>query len=172
MTDSRIWALGAPDPAQAKYYVVVACCEAGSAEGYWHSALGVLFNGEWLPGYDPLPPRNRAGDYPHEYRYEVVPYGGRYRSAGVRGVPRAHVPLVKEVLRNAEANPHVCPGDLVFDEDNWIDADIPPSAVRAAAKAEAEHLLEQADRLVWAAQHRAEVLRASARDLLARTEGE
>src|SRR5690606_3312679 len=56
-----------------------------------------------------------------------------------------------------------------FDEDNWIDADIPQSAVRAAAKAEAEHLLEQADRLVWEAQQRAEALRACARALLATT---
>lgn len=152
--------------AQAKYYVVVACCEARSGERYWRSALGVLFNGDWLPGYDPQPPRNRAGDYPYEHRYEVVPYGGRYRSAGVQGVPREHVPLVKEALRNAEANPHIC-GDLVFDEDNWIDADIPPSAVRAAAKAEAEHLLQRADQIVWAAQHRAEAMRASARALLA-----
>lgn len=162
--------------AQAKYYVVVACCEARSGERYWRSALGVLFNGDWLPGYDPQPPRNRAGDYPYEHRYEVVPYGGRYRSAGVQGVPREHVPLVKEALRNAEANPHIC-GDLVFDEDNWIDADIPPSAVRAAAKAEAEHLLQRADQIVWEAQHRAKVLRASARALLANvapvmTEGE
>jgi hypothetical protein len=144
-----------------KYIIVVACREAGSGEARWHSALGVMADGAWI-GDSPEPYANRAGDYPHESRYEVVPFDGRYSSSGVRGVPRAHVDLVCGVLEHPSVNPH-CSG--VDDEDNWIDADLPSWAISTAREWLRSRLLADADEIMTLATARAESLRRKAAGL-------
>lgn len=154
-------------PTYCKFVVVVACREAGSGEARWHAELGIMAPVrygstvyEWL--YGPPPPPNRAGDYPHETRYYVVPGDGRYRSAGVRGVPRAHVDLVMSCLEGATVNPH-CSGTT--DEGNWIDGDIPSAAIVAALLREAELAEQEATETLAAATRKAALLRSDASDL-------
>lgn len=146
---------------EVRYIAVVACREAGSGEARWWAALGVLLDGHWV-GPDPRPPANRAGDYPREYRYEVRPGGGRYRSAGVHGVPQPHVEHVCSLLDRALVNPH-CPG--VFAEDNWIDGDLPEAIVERARGALAKALRRDAAVVLYRARMSAAALRASARAL-------
>jgi hypothetical protein len=150
---------------QIKYVVIVACREAGSGEASWHAELGVLLDDEWVEGWDPTPPPNRAGDYPRESRYAVVPYGGRFRGYGISDVHAAHVPLIKELLRNPIVNPHMC-GLTSLLERNWIDADLPLDAVVAGHRAVARLIRSRAE-IDFA---RAEAALASAQREVARLE--
>jgi hypothetical protein len=123
--------------------------------------LGVLFDGLWVPGWAPLPPMNRAGDYPAETRYVVVPHDGRYRSAGIHGVSSAHVDVVCGVVERAIVDPH-CPELARQNIPHWIDCDLPTAAIAAGREALRSALWEDADTIMDRAAARAEALRAQA----------
>ena len=145
-----------------KYVAVVACREAGSGEAHWYAAVGALGNGAWI-GESPMPPPNRAGDYPKETIYDLVPHEGRYRNAGIHGVQKPHVKPLLDVL-DGRANPHC--RDRLYASDNWLDVDVPQHLIAAGIEWKRQCLLREADEVLWLAQHKADSLRRDAEELL------
>ncbi|NBC16386.1 MAG: hypothetical protein GVY18_03615 [Bacteroidetes bacterium] len=151
-----------------EYRVIIAVRHAGSGEARWHAALGVLGNGQWI-GESPEPPPDRDGSHPKVWGYTVDPFGGRYKTAGVREVPAEHVDLACSVLRNAVVNPHLM-GSTAYCESNWIDADIPEEAVARARDWRANRLREKALAALEAAKRKADALYRDA-DAISRPRG-
>jgi hypothetical protein len=127
---------------EARAVVVVWFSEAGSGEASTHHSwcIETRVNGEpwrYAADHEPGDRADRSGSWPKVQRYPVEPFGGRYRSHGIRDVPGWIASWILSTTRGI-ANPHIHGYRIALPEEgNHLDVDLPPQVAEALGRVHA-----------------------------------